>query len=427
MWLLSSLALWLAMRYFAARMHDHDILRELARRVAEIAALSAQRETIARWKTLNGLRPVRPLVMIDQIPWHEMDVDGELTLQCQEESCRGWETQLRQLLYRWKHLPSDYVVEAVLRVPKVIHSTGFGYEREDITAVLDTRNDVVGHAYVDQIKTEADIERIHAPELTLDAEATARKEAQAREIFEGILDVQMCGPIPVYAPWDIIVQWRNPEAILYDLADRPEFLHQIARRLTSAQLTMLDRLEQQGLLGHSQSWIHCTGAWTEELPAPGFHPQRPRSRDLWTFGMSQIFSTVSPAMHEEFELPNLSPWFARFGLAYYGCCEPLDTKLPMIRKLPHVRKISMSPWVDVERGAEAIGRDFVFSRKPSPALLAVDHWNPSAVAQDLRATRDACRRHGCPLELILKDISTVRYQPQRLWEWAAIARQVVEE
>jgi len=31
------------------------------------------------------------------------------------------------------------------------------------------------------------------------------------------------------------------------------------------------------------------------------------------------------------------------------------------------------------------------------------------------------------LELILKDINTIRYQPQRLWEWAAIARQVVEE
>ena len=27
----------------------------------------------------------------------------------------------------------------------------------------------------------------------------------------------------------------------------------------------------------------------------------------------------------------------------------------------------------------------------------------------------------------MKDISTVRYQPQRLWEWAAIAREVAEE
>jgi hypothetical protein len=86
----------------------------------------------------------------------------------------------------------------------------------------------------------------------------------------------------------------------------------------------------------------------------------------------------------------------------------------------------MSPWVDQEEGAEQIGADFVFSRKPSPAFLAVDDWSPDEVAQDLRATIEACERYGCPLELILKDISTVRYQPQRLWEWARIAAEVAQ-
>jgi len=85
----------------------------------------------------------------------------------------------------------------------------------------------------------------------------------------------------------------------------------------------------------------------------------------------------------------------------------------------------MSPWVDVERGAREIGGDFVFSRKPSPAFLARDVWSPGAVEQDLRETLEACRRHGCPVEFILKDISTVRYEPRRLWEWAEVARRVV--
>jgi hypothetical protein len=49
------------------------------------------------------------------------------------------------------------------------------------------------------------------------------------------------------------------------------------------------------------------------------------------------------------------------------------------------------------------------------------------VEQDLRDTRDACARHGCPVEFILKDISTVRYEPQRLWEWADLAMRVVTE
>jgi hypothetical protein len=198
-------------------------------------------------------------------------------------------------------------------------------------------------------------------------------------------------------------------------------------RLTEASLAQLDRLEARGLLGTEQRTIHCSGAWTDELPAPGYDAEKPRAVDLWTCGMAQIFSTVSPAMHQEFELDYANRWYARFGLVYYGCCEPLDAKIDIIRRTPHVRKISMSPWVDVERGAERIGRDFVFSRKPSPALLAPDSWSPEAVEQDLVQALQACRRHGTPVEFILKDISTVRYQPQRLWEWAAIALEVAQE
>ena len=93
--------------------------------------------------------------------------------------------------------------------------------------------------------------------------------------------------------------------------------------------------------------------------------------------------------------------------------------------IPKVRKVSMSQWVDQERGATEIGHDFVYSRKPSPAFLAVDAFAPQAVREDLMATRKVCEKHGCPLELILKDISTVRYQPERLFEWARVAMQVV--
>jgi hypothetical protein len=84
----------------------------------------------------------------------------------------------------------------------------------------------------------------------------------------------------------------------------------------------------------------------------------------------------------------------------------------------------MSPWVNEERGAAEIGGAFVYSRKPSPALLATDHFSPEKVRADLAATRTVCKRYGCPLEFILKDISTVRYEPQRLFEWAGIAMQV---
>jgi len=405
---------------------DRTTLRELAGRVAEIAALPVQQETVAFWKASNALKPLRPMVAIDQVCWHEMNVEDELTLRCEDAFCRGLEGGLRRTLYCWRHMRADMVVEPVVEVYKAIRNTGFGLGVLEERVVTDPRNDVVSHHYIDQLQTEADLGKIRVPEISHDEAATAEAEEKAHAIFDGLLQVRMQGAFPVYAPLDMIVCWRGAEPLLYDMADRPEFMHRIIARLTEAQASMLDQLEEQGLLGTHQQTIHCTGAYTDELPAPGYNPAHPRARDLWTFGMSQIFSTVSPAMHEEFELPYLGPWFARFGLGYYGCCEPLDKKLAMVRKYPRVRKISQSPWVDVEYGASQIGRDFVFSRKPSPAFLAWDPWDPAAVERDLRETLDACVRHGCPCELILKDISTVRYQPRRLWEWSEIARRVVE-
>ena len=116
---------------------------------------------------------------------------------------------------------------------------------------------------------------------------------------------------------------------------------------------------------------------------------------------------------------------ARFGLVYYGCCDPLDGKMNEVRLLPNVRKVSMSPWVKQERGAAEIGSQVVYSRKPSPALLAWDAFDTEQVREEILATRLVCEKHGCPLEYILKDVSTVRYEPQRLFKWAEIAMQVV--
>jgi hypothetical protein len=404
---------------------DQLVLMELASEVAEIAALPAQQETIALWKGLNGLRPARPMVMIDELPWNEMDVDGELTLQTKDEFCRGLEATLRRTLCAWRHFRVDMVVEPVIDIPKVIRTGGFGVGIEETTLATAENNVILSHHYVDQLRTEDDVEKIRVPVVTLDEGATASAEARAHEIFDGILDVRMQGMFLNYEIWDDITMRRGAENVLFDLIDRPAFMHTIASRYIDAKLGMLDQLEARGLLGYGQPRIHCTGAHTDELPAQGFESARPRAKDNWTCGMAQIFGSVSPAMYEEFEVDYAIRWYSRFGLGYYGCCEPLHDRVDIIRRIPNVRKISMSAWADVDRGAEAIGRDFVFSRKPSPALVALETWEPEAIEKDLRRTLDACARHGCPVEITLKDISTVRNQPQRVWEWAEIASRLV--
>jgi hypothetical protein len=403
---------------------DVAVVRRLAAQVAEIAALPVQEQKRALWRRLNARKPVRPMVMIDQVCWNEMDADGSLTLQCADPDCRNHEERLRRTLYKWKHFPVDMVVDPFIRVSKAVRNTWYGVQIHEQTAVSDPSNSIVGHKYENQFQTDEDLEKIRTPQISHDVAETERRLAVAHELFDGLLEIRPVGQEVGMALWDAISMWMGVENALYTIADRPDYIHRLMGRLTDACLGMIDQLDAQGLFCDPQSLIHCTGAYTDELPAPGYNPDAPRAKDIWICGMAQMFSTVSPAMHQEFEMDYISRIAARFGRVYYGCCEPLDTKMAQVRRIPNVRKVSMSPWVDQERGAAAIGPDYVFSRKPSPALVATDRFHPDQVRDDLMATRRACEKHGCPLEYILKDISTVRYEPARLTEWARIAMEV---
>lgn len=404
--------------------NDVTIVRELAAQVAKIAALPVQEEKRAMWRRLNARKPVRPMVMMDQVCWNEMNIDDELTVRCTDPDCRYYEGRLRLALYQWKHFPVDMVVDPFLLVPKAIQNTGFGINVQEHVSVTDPTNGVVGHKFDNQFRTEDDLEKIKTPRITHDAAETAHRQAVGNELLGGLLEVRMAGIDPYLSLWDPIAMWMGVENALYAIVDQPGLMHKLLGRMTDGYMAMLDQLEQQGLFCPPQGLVHCTGAYTDELPAAGFNPDKPRAKDLWTFGLAQMLATVSPEMFQEFEVDYVNRICERFGLVYYGCCDPLDRKMKQVRMIPKVRKVSMSPWVDQERGAAEIGRTYVFSRKPSPAFLSPDRFDPEQVRADLQATRDVCRKNGCPLEFILKDISTLRYEPQRLFDWAKIAMEV---
>jgi hypothetical protein len=406
--------------------NDKNIIQELAAQTAEIAALPIQEEKRRLWRKINALEPERPMVMIDQVCWNEMNIDDELTLQCSDPELRGYEQRLRRTLYQWKHFPVDMVLEPFFLIPKAIINTRFGMHVEEDIVITDPTNDVISHLYVNQFQTEEDLEKIQEPRVSHDAAETERRMDVAHDLFDGLLEVRSWGADLNYSLWDPISTWMGVENALYALIDRPDYIHRLLTRMTDGFISMIDQLEDQGLLCQPQSLIHCTGAYTDELPAPGYNPDAPRAKDIWMFGLAQMFSAVSPAMFKEFEVDYSSRICDKFGLVYYGCCDPLDGKMDEVRLIPNVRKVSMSPWVNEERGAAEISGDYVYSRKPNPAFLATDIFHGDQVREDLMTTKNICDKNGCPLEFILKDISTVRYDPPRLFEWGRIAMEVAQ-
>ena len=381
---------------------DKAILRRLGEQMADIAALPIQQTRAENAARLDRLERAKPTVLIYQVPWHEMEVDGELALHTHHPFCQGIELDFRRTLYAWKHMPGDMTVGSVLHQPPCIHDTGFGISEDVDVARTDEKSDVVSRHFHVQISEEADVEKIELPVVTHDEAATEEHFQARQEIFEGIMPVRRCGVGGFwFAPWDDLVRWTGVQEILTDMALRPDYVHLLIDRLVTAWLHRLDQYEAQGLLSAPTS-------------------------ELWGVGAAQIFSEVSPAMHIEFALKHEARWYERFGHNYYGCCEPLDHKVDILREhIPRLRKISMSPWVNFDRAVRAMGDEFIFAWKPNPAVLAAETWNPAFVRRDMEEKLGKAR--DCVVEIHMKDISTVRYQPQRLWEWAQIASEVTEK
>lgn len=80
---------------------EMNVLSELGKTYAEIASLPIQKEKEELWRSLNRLKMERPMVVIDQIPWNEMDVDGSLVNQVKDPYWQGVETSLRQKIYQF--------------------------------------------------------------------------------------------------------------------------------------------------------------------------------------------------------------------------------------------------------------------------------------------------------------------------------------
>jgi hypothetical protein len=90
--------------------------------------------------------------------------------------------------------------------------------------------------------------------------------------------------------------------------------------------------------------------------------------------------------------------------------------MDILKTIPNLRKVSMSPWADVVKMVDNSNGKYVLSYKPNPAMFAGDQWDAIESQKNLRETLEITR--DCVVEVIMKDISTMRYQPQRLWEWS---------
>ena len=131
-------------------------------------------------------------------------------------------------------------------------------------------------------------------------------------------------------------------------------------------------------------------------------------------------------MHKELALEYEKRWLARFGLTYYGCCEALHAKAEILSTVPNLRKVSLSPFADLDAAMENWDPRYVLSFKPNPVFLAGESAAPEASRRELENAVRLAKSNGRSMEIVLKTMISIHDDPRRLWDWDVIARRAVE-
>jgi len=402
---------------------ERDILRDLANRVAEITEDPVMDRRRKMWVEHNSLRSTYPLMLIfPEGSWAELLPDSEF--RCSGQKAREMEHTLRRRIYEYEHFQDDMVVEKEWIVDKCIHNTGWGLEARRIPSP-ESR----GAWHFDPVIEEpSDLKILRFPEISYDPETTRRDLEESQELFGDILTVKCEGVKHLsYHLMNHYTALRGLEEVMIDMHTEPGMLHDAMAFLEEGHHRILRQYIDQNLLSFNNDNTYQNSGgngYTDELPKPGADPGRVRPCDMWAGAEAQEMAQVSPAFHAEFILQYEKRLLEPFGLTGYGCCDDLTRKLDDVFTIPHIRRISISPWSDVAVCAEKLKGNYIFSWKPNPAQL-VGGFNTDLIRSYLRNTLQAARANRCVLEIILKDTHTCEGRPERFDEWTRICREEI--
>ena len=396
-------------------------LRELAGKVAELAARPEEDFKRKLWTRHNDLDPIRPVSYCHpENGWNEIITQDQLT--CTHPMARAWEMRLLKRIYRGEHLKDDKVIEADFLLNHIAVDTGWGLKEERIGGEH-------GGAYNWKPPLEdyeRDFPKLAFPDFIVDWDRTNLILDYAKKVFDGILAVGL------YRDWVYSVgltvdyiNFRGLEELMIDFYDEPEWVHKVMAHLRDGYMRRLEWLEENNLLCRNSggAYVGSGGCgWTSQLPPPS-QGGKVLLSERWGFGESQETVGVSPEMFEEFVFPYELPLMEKFGLGCYGCCEPLDQRWHIVKKFPRLRRVSVSAWADVEKMAENLAGNYVYSWKPNPAWISTPTIDENRIRMAVRDTLEKTR--GCVVEVVMKDNHTLGGNREHAVRWCRIVEEEI--
>ncbi len=403
---------------------DLAILRNLASREAEVAHDSVNRERREAWYALDAGTAKRPMILAEGgVAFEDLP---ESELQCREDWARGLEYDLRFEIFQFERLQDDHVVEPFINCNWRVEQSDYGVSSKQEYAER-VSGDVSSRHWDPPLKDlDRDFEKLHPRTYSVDRAASLAWKAHLEQVFDGLLTVRMRGSFWWTTGLTIVaIDLVGLEQLMTLMCMNPDGVHRLMAFLRDDHIAFAEWLEREGLLSlNNENDYIGSGSmgYSHALPAgDAAEGNSVRLNDLWVLSESQETSSVSTAMFDEFVFQYQRPILERFGRTYYGCCEPVHLRWDVLKQIPNLKRVSVAPWCDQALMAEALGRDYVFSRKPNPTLVSTTSFDEDLIRKDLHATLSAAS--VCNLEIILKDVHTLGGQPERMFRWVALARE----
>jgi hypothetical protein len=421
---------------------DRCVIRDLAGKWMEFAALPVMDERKRLWRAVHDLRAERPVILFETAWIDKYVADAEVL--CEDPFLRSIEKNMRITLRQAEELGDDLVIEPHYQLGWKMKFSDYGVPVEIRTAP--GKDESIAYSFSFPIATPEDVQKLKPRTFAVDREKSLRLKAALEDVMGDILPVRLGNYDPFVYEFDVgefgdlgftgnfffgltwqVYRFIGNQGLLYWVYDAPQAIHQLMAYMLEDRLALFDYFEREGLLAlntDSQMAGPRSYGYVSDLPEPN-SCEPVTLKDLWGWAESQEADNISPEMYKEFVLPYLAKLSERFGLVYYGCCERVHDRLPSIMEaIPNLRSVSVSGWSDLAKTAEMLGQKYVYSRKPTPAHISGANPNWELLERDMRNTYAAAR--DCNLEILFRDVYTTAGDRTRLRRWVEMTKSIFQ-
>lgn len=405
-------------------------LRELAKKQLELSKLPIMEERRDHWYANNELRNEKPVIIVESGPFKNELIDER---KCTTLIGRSLETEMLYNIAHFELINDDRVMPDFIPVNRHINMRELDMDRV-IHRAKDSKGRQLGYSSEYLIKDlRDDFKLLNKSVYSYDGDETKRHFECVQNLLGDILETRITNNTLL---WFMsftarAVNIMGLERLMYSMMDYPEETVELFDFILEDSFEYIDWQQENNLLeldnGNTRAGSGSYG-FTHELPLKAHSKTgMVTTKDIWGNMNSQESVGLSPAMYEEFIFPIFKKAAERFGLVYYGCCEPVhEIWENCISKLNNLRKVSISPWCDEEYMGEVLkGSDVIYSRKPSPNYLGVGSFDEKAFTGHIKRTIKAAR--GCHAEILFRDIYTLTDDINKAGKAVTIVRRLIED